>query len=92
MQGQNRRILIEWNDPPCPVEWLSRGLQVFPKRRKSRTTDSEHPFPRYPNLVRGLEVVRPAQVWVSDITYICLPRDFVYLAVIMDVFTRSIRG
>ncbi len=68
------------------------GLQVFPKRRKSRTTDSEHPFPRYPNLVRGLEVVRPDQVWVSDITYICLPRDFVYLAVIMDVFTRSIRG
>jgi transposase InsO family protein len=68
------------------------GLQVFHKRRKSRTTDSEHPFPRYPNLVRGLEVVRPDQVWVSDITYICLPRDFVYLAVIMDVFTRCIRG
>jgi len=68
------------------------GLQVSLKRRKSRTTDSEHPFPRYPNLVRGLEVVRPDQVWVSDITYICLPRDFVYLAVIMDVFTRSIRG
>lgn len=68
------------------------GLQVSPKRRKSRTTDSEHPFPRYPNLVQGLEVVRPDQVWVSDITYICLPRDFVYLAVIMDVFTRSIRG
>jgi putative transposase len=68
------------------------GLQVFPKRRKSRTTDSEHPFPRYPNLVQDLEVVRPDQVWVSDITYICLPRDFVYLAVIMDVFTRCIRG
>jgi transposase InsO family protein len=68
------------------------GLQVFHKRRKSRTTDSEHPFPRYPNLVRDLEVVRPDQVWVSDITYICLPRDFVYLAVIMDVFTRCIRG
>lgn len=68
------------------------GLQVSLKRRKSRTTDSEHPFPRYPNLVQDLEVVRPDQVWVSDITYICLPRDFVYLAVIMDVFTRSIRG
>ena len=68
------------------------GLRVFPKRRKSRTTDSEHPFLRYPNLVQGLEVVRPDQVWVSDITYIRLPCDFVYLAVIMDVFTRCIRG
>jgi len=37
-------------------------------------------------------VVRPDQVWVADITYIRLQRDFVYLAVIMDVFTRSIRG
>lgn len=68
------------------------GLQASLQCRKSRTTDSEHHFPRYPNLVQGLEVVRPDQVWVSDITYICLPRGFVYLAVIMDVFTRSIRG
>ena len=37
-------------------------------------------------------MVRPDQVWVADITYIRLQRDFVYLAVIMDVFTRSIRG
>jgi putative transposase len=62
-----------------------------PVRRK-RTTDSNHAFPRYPNLVEGLEVVRPDQVWVADITYIHLRHGFVYLAVIMDVFTRSIRG
>jgi putative transposase len=61
-----------------------------PKTRK--TTNSEHHFPRYPNLVQDLEIVRPDQVWVSDITYIRLDRGFVYLAVIMDVFTRSIRG
>ncbi len=36
--------------------------------------------------------MRPEQVWVSDITYVCLRYDFVYLAVIMDVFTRGIRG
>ena len=39
---------------------------------------------------RDLEIVRPEQVWVSDITYVCLRDDFVCLAVIMDVFTRGI--
>ena len=39
-----------------------------------------------------LEILRPEQVWVSDITYIRLRDEFVYLAVVMDVFTRSIRG
>lgn len=68
------------------------GLQGKVKRRKRRTTQSEHPFPRYPNLVEGLEIVRPEQVWVSDITYIRLRQEFVYLAVVMDVFTRGIRG
>ena len=68
------------------------GLKGETPRRKRRTTNSEHSFPRYPNLVLGLEVERPEQVWVSDITYIRLRDDFVYLAVVMDVFTRSIRG
>jgi putative transposase len=62
------------------------------KRKTRRTTNSQHPFPRYPNLVQDLEIVRPDQVWVVDITYIHLKTEFVYLAVIMDVFTRSIRG
>ena len=44
------------------------------------------------NLVQNLEIVRSEQVWVSDITYIRLRYEFVYLAVIMDVFTRGIRG
>jgi putative transposase len=68
------------------------GLQVKVRRKTQKTTDSTHSFPRYPNLVQGLVVVRPDQVWVSDITYIRLRREFVYLAVIMDVFTRCIRG
>jgi putative transposase len=62
------------------------------KKRKRRTTDSQHPYPRYPNLVKDLEVIYPEQVWVSDITYIRLLDDFVYLAIIMDVFTRALRG
>ncbi len=68
------------------------GLKGEPPRRKRRTTNSEHGFPRYPNLVLGLKVERPEQVWVSDITYIRLRDEFVYLAVVMDIFTRSIRG
>ena len=61
-------------------------------QRKPRTTDSDHPYPRFPNLVEGLEAKRPDQVWVADITYIRLRKEFVYLSVIMDVFTRCIRG
>jgi transposase InsO family protein len=68
------------------------GLQGRVKRKKRQTTYSEHPFPRYPNLVSGLAITFPDQVWVSDITYVHLHSEFVYLAVVMDVFTRSIRG
>jgi putative transposase len=68
------------------------GLRRTLKPQKRRTTDSQHGFPRYPNRVAGLEVSRPDEVWVSDITYIRLGKGFVYLAVIMDVFTRAIRG
>lgn len=68
------------------------GLFGTPPSRRPRTTDSVHGFPRFPNLVESLEVVRPDQLWVSDITYIRLRKEFIYLAVLMDVFSRSIRG
>ena len=68
------------------------NLQAKKAVRKRRTTNSNHSFPRYPNLVEFLVVQRPDQVWVADITYIRLKREFVYLAVLMDVFTRAIRG
>lgn len=68
------------------------GLQGQVKQRKIRTTNSQHDFGRYPNLVKDLTITRPEQVWVADITYVQLQREVVYLAVIMDVFTRAIRG
>jgi transposase InsO family protein len=71
---------------------VEMGLQVKRKGKKRQTTHSQHPFPRYPNLVEQLEIIRPDQVWVVDITYIRLGQGFIYLAVIMDVFTRAIRG
>jgi transposase InsO family protein len=62
------------------------------KRRKIRTTNSDHPYPRYANLVKVLEICAPEQVWVCDITFVRLGAGFVFLAIVMDVFTRLIRG
>ena len=68
------------------------GLLRPMKHKKCRTTNSMHPYPRYKNLVEDLIITHPDQVWVSDITFIRLGQEFVYLAVVMDVFTRMIRG
>jgi putative transposase len=71
---------------------VDMGLQAKKVVRKRRTTNSQHPFPRYPNLVQDRVVQRPDEVWVADITYVRLKHGFVYLAVLMDVCTRAIRG
>lgn len=69
-----------------------KHLLITARKRKKRTTNSDHPYPRYTNLVKDMKIMRPDQVWASDITYIHLHSSFVYLAIILDVFTRSIRG
>jgi putative transposase len=83
-----------WDINPKRVRRVMASLGILgrPPVRRPRTTHSAHGFPRHPNLVEALEIVRPEQVWVADITYIRLRHDFVYLAVLMDVFTRAIRG
>ncbi len=68
------------------------GLTKHPKARVVYTTNSQYGFGLFPNLVERQVVERPEQVWVADVTYIRLQREFVYLAVLVDVFTRSIRG
>jgi transposase InsO family protein len=68
------------------------GLKVRRRARRPVTTNSRHGLARFPNRVRGLSVVRPDQVWAADVTYVRLRREWVYLAVILDVYTRSIRG
>lgn len=57
-----------------------------------QTTDSHHAYPRYPNRIQGMGLKSPDQVWVGDITYIRLGTRFIYLAVILDAYTRAIRG
>ena len=67
-------------------------LDIKPKKRQGSGADSRHSLRRYPNLMKGIQVERPNQVWVADITYLRVRTEFVHLAVIMDVFTRSVRG
>ena len=62
------------------------------KRRKVATTDSNHPYRRYPNLIKGLEILSAGQLWVSDITYISLREDFGYLSLVTDAYSRKIVG
>jgi len=70
----------------------AEGLLRRRRQRVPRTTQSNHGLRRYPNLVRGREVARPNEVWVADITYIRLGQASVYLAVVLDVYTRAVRG
>jgi putative transposase len=62
------------------------------KRRKIATTNSNHPFKKYPNLIKGLDIERPCRVWVSDITYIALTDKYCYLSLVTDAYSRRIMG
>lgn len=56
------------------------------------TTNSQHGHPRYPNMIKHLQISRLNQVWVADITYIRFGRKFIFLAIILDAFSRGVRG
>ncbi len=62
------------------------------KRQFVPTTDSHHRFQVYPKLIKGLEVDAPDVVWVADITYIRLLSSFVYLAALLDAYSRKCVG
>jgi putative transposase len=69
-----------------------QSLQCQIKRRWVRTTDSDHGYRVYPNLVKRLKVERLNQVWVADISYIRILTGFLYLAVILDLCSRKVIG
>jgi len=62
------------------------------KRKRIKTTDSRHRFPRNPNLIKGMVIRCLNQVWLSDITYIRIRTGFVYLAAILDAYSRKVIG
>ena len=68
------------------------GLRPLLWTRFSVTTDSNHTLPIYPNLLKNQMLTGPNQVWASDITYIRIRNAFVYLAAILDVYSRKIVG
>lgn len=76
------------------VRRLMREHELQPKRRRRyvATTDSDHDHPIFPNLAAGMVVDGPNQLWVADITYIAIAAGFVYLAAILDAWSRRVVG
>lgn len=72
------------------VATLMRRMGIEALYRRPRTTKPEPGHKIYPYLLRGLEIVRPNQVWAMDITYIPMARGFVYLAVVLDWASRRV--
>lgn len=68
------------------------GLLVEPLKQYKRTTNSKHWFRIYSNLIESLTVNKPNKVFVSDITYIRLRKDFCYLFLVTDLYSRKIVG
>lgn len=68
------------------------GLTVRPRRRFVATTDSDHDGPIFPNLAKDVVPTGPNELWVADITYIAIAAGFVYLAAILDAWSRRVVG
>jgi len=67
-------------------------LLCHKKKFKPVTTDSTHGLPIYPNLLKGREITGVNQVWASDITYVQLQHEHIFLAVILDLYSRMCIG
>jgi transposase InsO family protein len=65
-------------------------LQPRTRRRFAITTDSDHAQPIFPNRIRELTIDGPNQLWVADLTYVAIAFRFVYLAVILDAWSRRV--
>jgi putative transposase len=72
------------------VKTLMKRMGIEALYRRPRTTQPEPGHKIYPYLLRGMEIIRPNQVWAMDITYIPMARGFVYLAVVLDWFSRRV--
>jgi putative transposase len=68
------------------------SLQVRPLRRFVRTTQSDHQNPIFPNRAQGFTPTGPDQMWVADLTYVAIAAGFVYVAVILDAWSRRVIG
>ena len=67
-------------------------MLIKPKRQYHITTDSHHHFHKHKNIVKDLSIIRPEQVWVSDITYVGTRSNPMYLALVTDAYSKKIMG
>jgi len=69
-----------------------REHDLHPKQRRRyvATTDSDHASPIFKNLTKGLVLERPNQLWIADLTHVAIPGGFVYLAAILDAWSRKV--
>ena len=68
------------------------NLLAVRRRKFVSTTDSRHPFEVFLNLAQRMELTAPNQLWVADLTYIRLQQEIVYMAVVLDAFSRRVVG
>ena len=68
------------------------GMLVKKRKHRIFTTQSKHWLTKYPNLIEGLEVLKPNKLWVADITYILVEPDFAYLFLITDAYSKKVLG
>jgi len=87
-----RRTGIVVNHKKVAKMMREMGIQVKKRKRFTRTTDSSHNLKVYPNLIKGMAIDRIDKVWCADITYIGIMSGFVYLAAIIDAFSRKVVG
>jgi transposase InsO family protein len=93
--ADHRRTEAAWmgSEPQAGGPDHARGQPALPAARKFVvTTDSNHGFRVYPNLAGSMELTGIDQLWRADITYIRLETEFVYLAVVLDAFSRRVIG
>jgi len=82
----------------CNIKRVARlmrvmGLKAVQKRKFKKTTDSNHNLPLQENLLnREFDVIQPNKVWVSDITYIPTDEGWLYLATVIDLYSRKVVG
>ena len=69
----------------------SKGFKLNPNKRR-RTTDSNHVYKRYPNLIKGKDVRYSNHIWVSDITYVWILGDVLYLHLVTDAYSHAVLG
>jgi transposase InsO family protein len=70
----------------------AQGLLVKPRRRRIQTTDSNHGYRKYPNIIKGYEPCGPEQIWSSDITHVPTEEGFAYVSLVTDRYSKKIMG